>query len=79
MTTQSRLHIAHIVDLRVIGGIERMALEFMLATPNAQHSLVLFDKNIHHSLQTKLASAKNVVGIYSTKHWLGARLPKRLR
>ena len=67
MTTQSRLHIAHIVDLRVIGGIERMALEFILATPNVQHSLVLFDKSIHSSLQTKLATAKNVVGIYSSK------------
>ena len=79
MTIQSRLHIAHIVDLRVIGGIERMALEFILATPNVQHSLVLFDKNIHHSLQTKLASAKNVVGIYSSKYWSGVRLPKRFR
>ena len=79
MTTQSRLHIAHIVDLRVIGGIERMALEFILATPNVQHSLVLFDKSIHSSLQTKLATAKNIVGIYSTKHWQGVRLPKRFR
>ena len=69
MNTQSRLHIAHIVDLRVIGGIERMALEFILATPNVQHSLVLFDKNIHPSLETKLGTAKNVVGINKISLW----------
>ena len=67
MTIQSKLHIAHIVDLRVIGGIERMALEFILATPNVQHSLVLFDKSIHPSLEIILSQTKHVVGIYSTK------------
>ena len=79
MMTESSLHIAHIVDLRVIGGIERMALELILATPNVRHSLVLFDKYIHPSLKEPLSRASQVVGMYSSKHWAGIRLPKRLR
>ncbi len=79
MTTQTSLHIAHIVDLRVIGGIERMALELILATPSVRHSLVLFDKHIHPSLKAPLAQAKQVAGIYSAKHWGSVRLPKGLR
>ena len=79
MMTESSLHIAHIVDLRVIGGIERMALELILATPNVRHSLVLFDKHIHPSLKEPLSRASQVVGMYSSKHWAGMRLPKRLR
>ena len=79
MMTESSLHIAHIVDLRVIGGIERMALELILATPNVRHSLVLFDKHIHPSLKEPLSQASQVVGTHSTKHWAGMRLPKGLR
>ena len=79
MSPQANLHIAHIVDLRVIGGIERMALELILATPQVQHSLVLFDKHIHPSLAAPLAQAKQVKGIYSSKHWGSVRLPKSLR
>ena len=79
MTTQTSLHIAHIVDLRVIGGIERMALELILATPSVRHSLVLFDKHIHPSLKAPLVQAKQVAGIYSAKHWGSVRLPKGLR
>ncbi|UOO87809.1 glycosyltransferase family 4 protein [Vitreoscilla massiliensis] len=79
MSPQANLHIAHIVDLRVIGGIERMALELILATPQVRHSLVLFDKHIHPSLATPLAQAAQVVGIYSSKHWGSVRLPKSLR
>ena len=79
MMTEPSLHIAHIVDLRVIGGIERMALELILATPNVRHSLVLFDKHIHPSLKEPLSRASQVVGTLSAKHWAGMRLPKRLR
>ena len=79
MMTEPSLHIAHIVDLRVIGGIERMALELILATPNVRHSLVLFDKYIHPSLKEPLSRASQVVGTLSAKHWAGMRLPKRLR
>lgn len=79
MSPQVNLHIAHIVDLRVIGGIERMALELILATPQVRHSLILFDKHIHPSLATPLAQAAQVVGIHSSKHWGSVRLPKSLR
>ena len=79
MMTESSLHIAHIVDLRVIGGIERMALELILATPNVRHSLVLFDKHIHPSLQESLSQVPQVVGTYSAKHWGNLRLPKGWR
>ena len=79
MKQQSKaLHLAHIVDLRVIGGIERMAQAFVSALPEHQHSLVVFDRQLHPSINQNLAHLPNV-NIISSKHWGMLRLPKSWR
>ena len=79
MSLESPFHIAHIVDLRVVGGIERILVEFVSATPYVKHSLILFDKNIHPSHINALKNLSQIVGIYSAKHLFGIRLPKTMR
>nr|HRM32379.1 hypothetical protein [Acinetobacter johnsonii] len=64
MSLESPFHIAHIVDLRVVGGIERILVEFVSATPYVKHSLILFDKNIHPSHISALKNLSQIVGIY---------------
>ena len=70
------LHIAHVVDLRVVGGIERILVEFVLAAPHVNHSLILFDKHIHPSLLKSLQNVPQLTNTMSTKHWHGLRIPK---
>ena len=79
MTEQQPLHIAHIVDLRVVGGIERILVEFIKATAHIQHTLVLFDQRIHPSLQASLNALSQIKAIHSAKHWHSLPLPKSMR
>ncbi|AUZ06093.1 MULTISPECIES: glycosyltransferase family 4 protein [Vitreoscilla] len=79
MTSSSNpLHLVHIVDLRVIGGVERMTEAFVLSLPQYQHSLIVFDRVLHPTLQASLQHLPNV-RIYSSKHWGSLRLPKSWR
>ena len=55
MSLESPFHIAHIVDLRVVGGIERILVEFVSATPYVKHSLILFDKNMVGRVQKDIS------------------------
>ena len=43
---KNHLILVHIVDLRIVGGVECLFTDFIRQTPNTEHHIILIDKNI---------------------------------
>ncbi|WP_434778784.1 glycosyltransferase family 4 protein [Neisseria sp. Ec49-e6-T10] len=73
----SRFQLIHIADLRTIGGVERILVDFIDQTPHVAHHLILLNKHIHPNL---VHVSQKVSSISSIKHWFNViSLPKHLR
>ncbi len=68
------LILTHIVDLRIIGGVECLFADFIQNTPNTKHHIILIDKQIHPAFLKQLQSCQNILSVHSIK-WLGGFLP----
>ncbi len=77
MASKFKFSLVHIADLRAVGGVERILVDFIKATPDVEHHLILQDKKIHPILQEVL---NLVASVHSSKHLFDAfPLPKSLR
>ena len=77
MTSTPQFSLVHIADLRAVGGVERILIDFIKSTPDIQHHLVLQDKKIHPALSEVLGF---VASTQSVKHLFGyIPVPKSLR
>ncbi len=73
------LTLIHLVDLRVIGGVERMLVDFIRHAPDVAHHVLMLDKHVHPQIQAALSDLPQVHQVVSGKHWRGLRLPKAWR
>ena len=71
---KNHLILIHIVDLRIVGGVECLFTDFIRQTPNTEHHIILIDKNIHPVFEKQLEQCANISSIHSIK-WLGGWLP----
>lgn len=70
------MNLIHIADLRCVGGVEKMLVDFILSTPEVTHHLVLQGLPVHESFQAALSSVKT---ISCSKYFFNFPLPKSLR
>lgn len=71
-----KFNLVHIADLRCMGGVERMLIDFILSTPHIQHHLILQGLPVHKSFQAALSSVST---IHCSKYFLRIPLPKSAR